>query len=144
MIDYKQEGELRNMGKYPDEDNGSDNIKVFRIEEVILNHAEALLNGSDSKPDKALEYLNEIPKNRNASLYDDATIDNILKERRKELLFEGFRFHDLSRHGLDVRDMDSSTPNNHGNVSAGSYRYAMPIPEKEINTNSNTEQNQMY
>src|SRR5690625_1097932 len=34
-------GYLRNMGKYPSMGQllGQDNIKVFRIEEVVLNHA---------------------------------------------------------------------------------------------------------
>lgn len=131
---------LRNMGKYPTMDPiGSDNIKVFRIEEVVLNHAEALqATGGD-----ALTYLNKIAEARGASAYTDASLENILKERRKELLFEGFRFHDLARHGLGIRDMDPIS-NNHGAVPAGDYRFAMPMPQKEIDSNRESVQNPGY
>lgn len=143
MIDVEgSEGYLRNVGKYSavGENIGSDNIKVFRIEEVVLNHAEALLDqGGD-----ALSYLNKITSNRGATDYTTATLENILKERRKELLFEGFRFHDLARHGLGIRDIDPTTLNNHGEIPAGDSRFAMPIPRAEIDANRETTQNPGY
>lgn len=131
---------LRNVGKYPTTNPlGSDNIKIFRIEEIVLNHAEALqATGGD-----ALTYLNRITAARGASAYSVATLDNIIKERRKELLFEGFRFHDLARHGLGIRDMNS-IQNNHGKIDPGSYKFAMPIPEAEINANREAVQNIGY
>lgn len=136
---------LRNMGKYPaDDESGHDNIKVFRIEEIILNHAESLLLGTSPNKSEALEYLNSIPKNRGANLYDVANIENILKERRKELLFEGFRLYDLARYNLDIKDMDPGTVNNHGHVEAGSYKFALPIPRHEIDANKETKQNPGY
>lgn len=49
-------GVLRNMGKYPSNDY-SDNINIFRYEEVVLNYAEALL---ESSPADALIQLNSI------------------------------------------------------------------------------------
>ncbi len=136
-------GALRNIGKYPamGEEMGSDNIKVFRIEEVVLNHAEALANGAGSGD--ALAYLNSIPENRGASTYSDASMENIIKERRKELLFEGFRFFDLARMGMDIRDMGEPI-NNHGHIEAGSYKFAFPIPEREINSNRDAVQNPGY
>lgn len=153
MIDYEG-NKLRNMGKYPSMGTalGSDNIKIFRIEEVILNYAEALLETGNSGD--ALTYLNMIPENRfiapednpsasNDLLYTSATMDNILSERRKEFLFEGFRFHDLARTGKDIRDM-GEPQNNHGLVPAGDSRFAMPIPRRELDANPATEPNPDY
>ncbi|HUH27508.1 RagB/SusD family nutrient uptake outer membrane protein [Gelidibacter sp.] len=142
---YEAPGKWRNMGKYPSmlSDIGSDNIKVFRVEEVILNYAEALLEG-DNNPVKSKDYLNMIPSHRNASLYSDATVDNILAERRKEFIFEGFRFYDLVRFGKEIRDIQPSTSNNHGVVPAGDNRIAMPYPQQELDSNRATEQNPGY
>src|SRR5690625_2986395 len=136
-------GYLRNMGKYPSMGQllGQDNIKVFRIEEVVLNHAEALANGAGSGD--ALTYLNKIPQSRGASTYSEASMENILKERRKEFVFEGFRFFDLARMGMDIRDMGELT-NDHGHVEAGSFKFAFPIPQREINSNRDAVQNPGY
>lgn len=143
MINTDAAGRLRNVGKYPSIAPvlGQDNIKVFRVEEIVLNHAEALANGAGSGD--ALSFLNRIPSNRGASNYGSATMDNILKERRKELLFEGFRFYDFARTGRNIPDPDAPT-NNHGEVTAGSFLFAFPIPQREIDSNSNSQQNPNY
>lgn len=143
MIGKDLKGQLKNLGKYPDTEKGTDNIKVLRIEEVILNHAESLLNGSASNATTALTYLNKIPQHRNAATYSVATMDNILKERRKEFIFEGFRFFDLQRSGKDIKDMGEAV-NNHGLVPAGDGKYSLPIPRQELDVNSNAVQNPGY
>ena len=132
-----------NAGKYPSmgTELGADNIKIFRIEEIVLNHAEALANGAGAGD--ALEYLNSIPENRGASSYGDASMENIIKERRKELVFEGFRFFDLARTGMDIRDMGQPL-NNHGEISAGDDKFALPIPQRELDTNRDAVQNPGY
>lgn len=138
-------GFFRNMGKYPaDDESGHDNIKLFRIAEVILNHAEALHLKSSPNDSEALNFLNKIPENRNANPYSAINIENILQERRKELLFEGFRLYDLARYGLDIKDMDPGTVNNHGHVEAGSYKLALPIPRHEMDANKEMKQNPGY
>lgn len=145
MIDYEG-SKLRNMGKYPSDgtDLGVENIKVMRIAEVVLNYAEALSEKGQTA--KALEYLNSIPSNRGLgdNYYTTPSIENLLKERRKELLFEGFRFFDLVRFRLGIRDMDPNTPNNHGVVPAGDSRLALPIPQEEIDSNHESVQNPGY
>lgn len=131
--DPKDKTKLRNLGKYPSSGTeiSSDNIKIFRYEEVVLNYAEALMN---QDPGKALDLLNSIPSKRNAQTYSEATLDNILKERRKEFIFEGFRFYDLARTGRDIREVSATTPNNHHLVKAGDNRFALPIPQHEIDS----------
>lgn len=136
---------VRNMGKWPSTGTelGQDNLKVFRIEEIVLNHAEALMNGAGSGD--GLAYLNRIPSNRGAATYGSLTIDNILKERRKEFLFEGFRFFDLARTGKNIPSTDiDQNPNGHGEIAAGSYLFAFPIPQREIDTNIEAVQNPGY
>lgn len=136
----KENGKLRNMGKYPSDGSmrGWDNIKIFRYEEVVLNYAEALL---DRNPGKALDLLNEVAVNRNATPYSQATIDNILKERRKEFVFEGFRFFDLVRFHKQIRQINQNAANRHGNINPGDARLVLPIPQQELDTNKNMKPN---
>lgn len=144
MIAFDSGNALRNMGKYPDNKNGTDNIKIFRIEEVVLNYAEALV---ETEPLKALNLLNSIPAHRHAEEYpignSEALYNDILKERRKEFLFEGFRFFDLARFQLPIREVDPAVLT-HEEIQPGDYRLALPIPIREIDTNNETVQNPGY
>ena len=134
-------GRLRNNGKYP-ELQGSDNVNISRYEEVILNLAEALFEQGDMAG--AITQLNEITSNRGATAYAGTiTKDDILNERRKELIFEGFRFFDLARNGRDlpkISDLQIFTET----IVAGDHRYALPIPLVEMDANSNMVQNKGY
>lgn len=129
---------LRNMGKYP-ELQGYDNVSVLRYEEVVLNLAEAeLMSGGDPVPT-----LNTLTEKRGAAAYSGTvTRDDILNERRKELIFEGFRFFDLVR-------TDQSVPQKNGPtivsmIEPGDHRLAFAIPEAELDANSNMVQNSGY
>ncbi len=77
--------EYRNIGKYPSTASPIDDIPVIRIEEIVLLYAEALL--ANGKVSQALAELNKIPANRNAVTYTNATMQNILLERRKRTGF---------------------------------------------------------
>ncbi|HAY3537800.1 RagB/SusD family nutrient uptake outer membrane protein [Elizabethkingia anophelis] len=133
--------EYRNIGKYPSTASPIDDIPVIRIEEIVLLYAEALL--ANGKVSQALAELNKIPANRNAVTYTNATMQNILLERRKELAFEGFRFDDIARTGMDMPLVDNLRQR-YGNVKFGEYKYAFPIPDAEISANSNVKQNFGY
>jgi hypothetical protein len=129
---------LRNMGKYPDL-QGYDNVTVIRFEEVILNYAEALLEtGGD-----ALTQLNKITSNRGATPYASATKANILNERRKELMFEGFRYDDLLRTGSSIEKI-SLQQNFAATIPYGDPRMTWAIPQAEMDANSNMVQNAGY
>ncbi|WP_434980719.1 RagB/SusD family nutrient uptake outer membrane protein [Daejeonia sp. YH14] len=134
------DGELRNVGKYPSI-SGADDTPVIRYEEVVLTYAEALLKTGDAST--ALTYLNSIPANRDESAYSTATLDNILLERRKEFAFEGIRFWDLARTGQAV-PVINSVGSTTGTIAFPSYKYAFPIPNSEIQVNSNIVQNEGY
>jgi len=135
------------LGKFPTM-NGSDNVTLFRVEEMHLIAAETSLRAGNSAD--ALTYLNNIPAIRGlgANYYASATLENILLERRKEFAFEGLRFHDLSRMGIDMPLIDSIKQLNDDLTgtppSYGSYRYAYPIALSERNANPNMVQNYGY
>lgn len=141
IITVDENGTVRNTGKYPSIAPYDDNISVIRYEEIILIYAEALLRTGNAA--EALVWLNKIPANRGAELYTEATIENILLERRKELAFEGFRFHDLARTGQDI-PLPDPVLQTHGGPTYGSYNFALPIPSAESQTNANVEQNFGY
>lgn len=127
-----------NLGKYPSYDY-SDNIPILRYEEVVLNLAEAMFR---QNPANGLAELNLIPAQRVATAYAAINEDNILLERRKELCFEGMRFHDLARTGRDIPDVD--VLQTHLGPLYGTYKYAFPIPLSEMDANSNMTQNNGY
>ncbi|MDO9273985.1 MAG: RagB/SusD family nutrient uptake outer membrane protein [Lutibacter sp.] len=129
---------LINKGKFPDL-TGYDNVSVIRYEEVILNYAEALFEtGGD-----ALTQLNKITLNRGASLYTTVTKDNIINERRKELIFEGFRYDDLLRTGKSIVKF-SLQQNIVSTIPYGDPRMTWAIPKAEMDANSNMVQNTGY
>ena len=143
ILGYQDAGtRLRNMGKYPDTATGTDNIPLIRYEEVVLNYAEALFELNNADP-MALTNLNLITSNRGASAYAAATKDNILLERRKELMFEGFRFDDMMRTGKDVVVLGS----NQNVIETLTYpndKFVYPIDIAEMDANSNMVQNAGY
>ena len=129
-----------NLGKYPSLDY-SDNIPVFRYEEVILNYAEALLKTGDA--DGALTQLNLITAERSAVAHTVADENTVLLERRRELCFEGIRFHDLARTGRNIPLVDEFLQI-HGGPAWGSSNFAFPIPVGEMDANASMVQNAGY
>lgn len=69
----------------------------MRLPEVYLNYAEAVVESGLGDADLAKKYLNDI--RRRAAHMDEIplTLENVLKERRVELAFEGQRYWDLVR-----------------------------------------------
>lgn len=69
----------------------------IRLAEIYLNYAEAVVESGQGDRTKAAEYLNAL---RHRAAHKDnipLTLDNVLKERRVELAFEGKRFWDMIR-----------------------------------------------
>lgn len=134
----------RMLGKYTDE-TGSDNVRVIRYAEVILNYAEALANGASGQM-TATEALNMLADERyeNGSPYTaPVSVDDVLQERRLELAMEGHRLYDLLRTGRDIAVGDASSYRS-DTVPYGNYRVALPIPDAERRANSNVTQNKGY
>ncbi|MFM9401555.1 RagB/SusD family nutrient uptake outer membrane protein [Myroides odoratimimus] len=153
------EGVLRNLGKYTVR---TSNVRVMRVEEIMLNYVEATLNGaSNGDKAKALIYLNDIVSQRVTlqkpkvgdlpqpsalpKKYDVLTLEDYKKERVRELMFEGFAYEDIMRWGGEVSNPKSKVNKQliNGKVVFGDKHTAFPIPQSEINV-SKIEQNQAY
>lgn len=133
-----------NLGKFPSTDY-SDEVPVIRYEEVILNLAEALMKDTPSDPATALTRLNSVVALRGTGLtpYASVTDANLLKERRRELCFEGMRFFDLTRMGMNIPLVDAAQQT-HGGPAYDTYKFAFPIPLAEMQANPNMVQNAGY
>jgi tetratricopeptide (TPR) repeat protein len=129
--------------------------KIIRSAEVLLNRAEAYFNSGNEGA--ALTDLRLLKRNRYAGYVDEtisgaALLNEILKQRRLELAFEGHRFFDLKRLNLPVvRDITkgekadgSGTTYVFGTLAAGDPRFQLPLPQGEITFNPNIKQNPGY
>jgi starch-binding outer membrane protein, SusD/RagB family len=121
----------------------TDNVPVIRYAEVLLNLAEALArtNGLDAR---AIALLNAVRKRSDPSVTLVPTsaqelIDMILRERRIELLGEGFRSIDLLRLGQPL----PAKPGVNTTVTTTDPQYIWPIPNGELLINK-VEQNPGY
>jgi len=116
---------------------------AFRLSEMYLIRAEASLgleNLEDCKDD-----INVLRNRANAELLTD-TIDlenALLLERRKEMCFETQYLFDLARFQQNlVRGADCISQTCNLNYPSG--KYILPIPDSNIELNSNLQQNDTY
>ncbi len=116
-----------------------DNVPVIRISEMYLNRAEAYYRLG--KEADAIKDLNTIRTRagltEKAGLTGAALLDEIIRQRRLELAFEGHRFWDLKRLGRDIVKLPTNLP-------FTDYRILPRIPISEINNNKNLKQNYNY
>jgi hypothetical protein len=69
----------------------------FRLAEIYLNYAEAVAESGAGDKTAAAAYINALRKRAGHTDQIPLTLENVLKERRIELAFEGFRLGDLFR-----------------------------------------------
>jgi len=129
---------------------------IFRLSEVYLNYAEAVLRGGTTGDvPTALIYINKIrarayggPSGNITS--GQLTLSFILDERARELFWEGFRRTDLIRYGIFTAvtsDPRSVWPFKGGvktGASVADYRNLYPIPDQDRAANPNLKQNLGY
>lgn len=123
-----------------------DDAKVLRLSEIYLLLAEAYYNLGDES--SALLYLNTLAQKREPSFagYTSTGVDllnDITNERRKELAFEGNRFFDMNRLGLDIQ-RGLQYPSNALFIPMTDHRRILPIPLAELDANPNMTQNPGY
>ncbi|MEC4113720.1 RagB/SusD family nutrient uptake outer membrane protein [Myroides pelagicus] len=142
---------LRNTGKYVVR---SSNIRMLRIEEVMLNYVEATLEGAgNGDMGQALDYMNQIVGSRVVTIKDGVEtpkqFTSIKKKdlqdlRMKEMMFEGFGFEDAMRWRKGISNPKITDNDDLGeSIEFGNPLLAFPIPEAEINV-SKIQQNQAY
>ncbi|MGH2665688.1 RagB/SusD family nutrient uptake outer membrane protein [Flavobacterium sp.] len=143
--------------KYPgrtDSGNLVNDMKISRLSEMYLIRAEAYVAANNLPA--AATAVKAIRDARFSSVqllpvYADATAawKDILKERRVEFAFEGYRFIDLKRLGTlagegILRDPKDCETNGACSLQVNDYRFALPIPSVETNANSVIQQNPGY
>lgn len=151
FVKYYEDGE-------PKCNSSDNNIQVLRYADVLLMYAEAL--NETGQTGVAEPILNRIRErafndtNHNYSGLGQAALqDAIYAERRLELVHEGHRWFDLVRTGRLIQRMKD-----HAAIEAGlaesdkvniasnikDYHVLMPIPQHEIDLNSELGQNPGY
>ena len=129
------------------------NIPLIRLSEAYLNAAEAAVKLGDNE--KAVAYLNPIVERANPARSVEGTIltlDDVLTERRKELVAEGHRMYDVMRNGGTVKRVQLSDKaisktkhdTKHMEYDWTFYQIVLPIPKGEMNANPNMKQNPGY
>ena len=140
--------------------NGTQNFYIFRLADIILLKAEALAHTGDLTG--AMSLVNQIrtrvtlPNVAPATSQDDA-INKILNERFVELAFEGHRWFDLKREGKSIEilsqqtypvynpDTQTSTDTPMPYVNNITEKdLILPIPQAELDSNTNLTQNPGY
>lgn len=114
----------------------TDYVPVIRYAEILLNYAEAAAETNDLT--KAIDLLKAVRNRSNPTyVYPPASIATkadvisaILRERRIELLAEGFRSIDLLRRGQTIPGKGSSPA-----IQPSQSEYIWPIPNSEILAN---------
>ncbi|MCC5913673.1 MAG: RagB/SusD family nutrient uptake outer membrane protein [Balneolaceae bacterium] len=124
----------------------TDNVPVLRISEVYLTRAEAYAERGNAGDELlALDDLNMIRTNRGLAelLVPPADlVDEILLERRRELAFEGHRWQDMKRKGMDI--VKPAITGASTLIYGESFQFLSRIPPSEISLNPNLEQNPGY
>jgi hypothetical protein len=141
--------------------NLNSDFKIVRLSEMYFIKAEARVAAGDLSGaalavkailDKRYSTAQALPVYANAT----AAWKGILDQRRLEFAFEGYRFVDLKRIGIlagasidrDAADYSSSSTNfpaaNPSNLPLTSPKFALPIPQVELNANPTIQQNEGY
>ncbi len=139
------------------EDIADANIPLLRLSEAYLNAAEAAVKRGNN--DDAVKYLDAIVSRANPDksvVGQTVTLDQVMTERRKELVGEGHRMYDALRDGGRVNRHDVKT---HSEISSTKhltaikeklnfgwdyYKCVLPIPKAEMDANASMKQNPSY
>lgn len=125
---------------------------VFRLAEVYLNYAEAVLRGgAGGNAATALNYINLLRQraygdNTGNITAGQLTLQFILNERAKELHWEGVRRTDLIRYGQFTEGtyLWAWKGNTLNGQAVGSHRKLYPVPASDLIANPNLIQNPGY
>ena len=114
-------------------ENSYGNVHVSRLAEMYLVRAESNFRLGTSVGASPLADVNTIRARVLLAPLATVSLNDILKERKLELSFEGFTLHDLKR-------LKGST----GTLAWNSPKLIYPVPDREIKVNSKLSQNDGY
>lgn len=142
--------------------SGSLDFMIIRYAEILLNYAEAMVESGDWNNAEAVAAINQVRARAtmpavNTGLYNSQQKmrELIRRERQAELAFEGGRYFDIRRWGIDEDVMNGEvygatnpTTGELVRVQTRKYdksrEYYWPIPENELIANPNMVQNPNY
>ena len=146
---YKLGNQVKGPKGTPDVDPNYNNTdwNIYRLTWIYFAKAEALMRKNGGAANAEAVDLINATKKRAFSAEDWAThaytpvtltLDELLAERGREFIFEGFRRDDLIRFGkFTTASWWDHTPSN-------ATRALYPIPQRQIDLNSNLKQNPGY
>ncbi len=116
-------------------DQKDNDFAVFRLADVMLMKAEALLR--TGKASEGLALVNAVRTKRGVADLATLTLDNLLDERGRELYWEGYRRQDLIRFGKYLLAYQEKP-------AAPATAVLFPIPGTQLAVNPNLTQNPGY
>lgn len=132
----------RNNKFFPDKTsldrNQSNDVPVFRLADVMLMKAEAILRGAGiTYGETPLSLVNQVRARAGAAPLQQIDLQTILDERGRELAFEGWRRNDLIRFGKWESKWGYK-------IDADPRHRIYPVPASQIQLNPQLSQNQGY
>ncbi len=118
-----------------DESTGA-NLPVIRLAEMYLTRAEGNFRAGTTIGATPLEDVNTVRARADLDPLAALTLDDILRERRLELAFEGHLLHDLKRTG--------ATSIGKLSLSFDAPELVYPVPQRELDANPALTQNPGY
>lgn len=109
------------------------NIPFIRLAEMYLIRAESNFRLGSSLGASPVEDINILRERAGAPTLSSVTLEEILEERKRELAFEGFALHDAKRLKQSINGL-----------AFDANSLVLPIPQREIDANSNLQQNPGY
>ena len=120
-------------------DNVYGNVHTIRLAEMYLIRAETNFRLTTVIGAAPLADLNRIRNRAALPSLAAVTLNDILKERKLELAFEGFNLSDIKRLGVTTGFFTGG-----GGLPATSPKLVLPIPEREFRVNPTLTQNEGY
>jgi len=109
-------------------------VPVVRITEMFLTRAECNFRLGQQVGASPLADINLVRQRAGLAPLPSLTLNDILRERKLELAFEGHQIHDLKRNRLPIN----------ANLNFNANALVLPIPQREMDTNKNLVQNPGY
>ncbi len=119
---------------------------IFRLSEVYLMYAEAMVEkgGGSTTDTNALKYVNTIRTRANVAPYTTTlTRENLRKERRREMAFEGLRYFDVQRWKIGST-LTGKVIFGNNKITWNDKFYRWPFSRSEMDINTNLVQNNGY
>ncbi|KEY20208.1 RagB/SusD family nutrient uptake outer membrane protein [Kaistella antarctica] len=121
-------------------------LSIYRLADVYLMYAEAVLRGGGGNMATAVGYINALRTRANASPVSFIDLNFILDERSREMSWENTRRTDLIRYGrfTSATYLWPWKGNAKDGIAVGEHRNLFPIPNNDLVVNPNLEQNPGY